>query len=170
MFVCHCGAQDPCGDIPAEAAEGPTPRTDALLLELGTAEHRLVPEDAEALLDHACDLERELAAMTADRDHFFELSGWYLERANRAESGLAEAKGRIDDLKCGMDAANQRWLAARSSSAASIPIQTVCAEYLSREPHSFKRWLEQQAQSVASGKRPGYMGDINGPGQNPDVP
>lgn len=42
-----------------------------------------------------CELRRELAAKTADSDHFFQLSGRYLERANNAESEVEALNKRV---------------------------------------------------------------------------
>lgn len=85
--------------VPAGAApEGPsggTQRTDELRLSIDVI-HSLSREEMAAWGARYCklagQLERELAAAREEADRFFQLSGCYLERANKAEAELAADK------------------------------------------------------------------------------
>ena len=75
--------------------EGETPRTDAFHEEMVEAREC----SYKKAIAHARQLERKLASAKRDADHFFNLSGKYLERANSAEEKVAALSPTEDMVK-----------------------------------------------------------------------
>ena len=48
-------------------------------------------------------LNKKIAALEADVDHFFKLSGQYLERANKAEEAIAAERERCAEVCCTLE-------------------------------------------------------------------
>ena len=91
-----------------------TPRTDAIV-KGGVYTSEEMNQNFYQVLIHARQLERELASAKRDADHFYQLSGKYLERLNEQEAALRSATAklempRMDEilLACGEMTASER--------------------------------------------------------------
>jgi hypothetical protein len=116
---------------PAPAAPtGDTPRTDAASFELYDEDGLSVEV---VLADECAKIERELASAKRDADHFFQLSGRYLEELNAVQSAtqpssdvtrkiVAHLRGMAEQVF--HDAADL--IEARSTTGASSQPQHVC--------------------------------------------